>query len=97
MIYVKIHSGMGDTMMAACDEDVLGNTYSGNGARITVSEAFYNGELVPEEIFVERMGRMTNMNLVGERTVSLAVENGYVSEGCIMEIGGVKHAQVVKL
>ena len=23
MIYVKIHSGMGDTMMAACDEDAL--------------------------------------------------------------------------
>ena len=97
MIYIRVHKGLDDTVLAACDEDVLGKTYSGNDMRITVHESFYNGELVPEEIFVEHMSRVSIMNLVGERTISLAIENGHVSEDCVIEIGGVKHAQVVKI
>jgi hypothetical protein len=36
------------------------------------------------------------MNLVGERAISLAIENGHVSEDCVLIIGDTKHAQVVK-
>ena len=97
MIYVRLHKGTDDMILAACDEDILGQTFSGDDMRITVSEKFYNGELVPEETFIERMKSVTIMNLVGERTVSIAIEQGHVSEDCILEIGGVKHAQVVKL
>ena len=97
MIYIRIHDSLDDTVLAACDEDVLGKTYSGNDMRITVHEGFYNGELVPEEVFIDYMERFPIMNLVGERTISLAIENGHVSEDCVLEIGGVKHAQVVKI
>lgn len=97
MIYVRIHKAADDIILAACDEDVLGKTFTGDEMRITVSERFYNGELVPEETFIQRMESVTIMNLVGERAVALAIENGHVSEDCILEIGGVKHAQVVKL
>ena len=96
MIYVRIHSNRDERILAACDEEVLGNTYRGNGMRITVSEEFYNGELVPEEAFVERMKSATIMNLVGHRTIGLAVENGFVDEDCILVIGETRHAQVVK-
>ena len=97
MIYVKIHKAQGDTILAACDEDVLGKTFRGNDMRITVSEKFYNGYLVTEEEFVDRMDAYTIMNLVGDRVIALAIENGHVSEDCVLEIGDVKHAQVVKL
>jgi hypothetical protein len=96
MIYVRIHSNRDERILAACDEDVLGNTYRGNGIMITVNDEFYNGELVPEEAFVERMRSATIMNLVGERTISLAIENGFVDEDCVLVIGETKHAQVVK-
>ena len=43
------------------------------------------------------MESVTIMNLVGERAIALAIERGHVSEDCIMDIGGVKHAQVVKI
>lgn len=97
MIYIRLHKGTDDMILAACDEDILGQTFSGDDMRITVSEKFYNGELVPEETFIERMKSVTIMNLVGERTVSIAIEQGHVSEDCVFDIGGVKHAQVVKL
>ena len=35
------------------------------------------------------------MNLVGERAVALAISEGKVSPDSVIEIGGVKHAQVV--
>ena len=97
MIYVKIHKGQGETILAACDEDVLGKTFKGNDMRIPVSEGFYNGFLVTEEEFIDRMDAYTIMNLVGEKVIALAIENGHVSEDCVLEIGDVKHAQVVKL
>ena len=97
MIYIRVHEAQNDRILAACDEEILGKTFSGNDMRITVSEGFYNGELVPEEIFIERMKEATIMNLVGEKVIALAIENGHVDEDCILEIGEVKHAQVVKL
>ena len=96
MIYVRMHKGRDDIILAACDEEVIGKTFKGDGMRITVSEDFYNGELVPEEVFIERMRSATIMNLVGERTIALAVENGHVHENCVLQIGETKHAQVVK-
>ena len=97
MIYIRMHIADGDRLLAACDEEVLGRTYSGNGMRITVSEKFYNGELVSEEAFIEHMRSATIMNLVGERAISTAIEQGHVDENNVLIIGDVKHAQVVKI
>lgn len=81
--------------MAACDQEILGMTFRGNGAKIKVSETFYGGELVSEDVFVERTRSVTIMNLVGNRVVDRAVKEGLVSENSVMVIGEVKHAQVV--
>jgi len=96
MIYVRLHRGRDDIILAACDEEVIGRTFRGDGMKITVSEEFYNGELIPEEAFVERMRSVTIMNLVGERTIALAIENGHVDGSNVLQIGETKHAQVVK-
>jgi len=93
MIYVKIHVRGTERLLAACDEELLGKTFSGDGTRLKVSETFYKGELVSEDAFRERMKSVTVMNLVGERAVSIAREAGYVSEA--VDIGGAKHAQAV--
>lgn len=96
-MYVRIHTHGNERILAACDEDVLGKTFEGNGARITVSESFYRGEPVSPEAFIERMKSVTIMNLVGEEVVALAIAEGKVSPDSVMEIGGVRHAQVVLL
>lgn len=96
-MFVRIHTHGNERILAACDEDILGMTFEGDGARIRVSEAFYKGESIPPEAFIERMKSVTIMNLVGEEVVSLAIAEGKVSPECVMEIGGVKHAQVVLL
>ncbi len=96
-MYVRIHTHGNERILAACDEDVLGMTFEGGGARLRVNETFYKGETVTPEAFVERMKSVTIMNLVGEEVVALAIAEGKISPDCIMVIGGVKHAQVVLL
>jgi hypothetical protein len=95
MIYVKIHVHKHDRILAACDEEVLGKIFSGNDIKIEVSEGFYGGELISEEDFVERTKSVSIMNLVGNAVVERAIAEGIVSEEYVLEIGEIKHAQVV--
>lgn len=97
MISARIHVHEKERVLAACDEDILGMTFRGDGVKITVSEIFYGGEIITKEVFVERTKSVTIMNLVGNKVVAAAVEAGLVSEDRIMDIGGVKHAQVVMM
>ena len=96
-MYVRIHVHSDDVILAACDEDILGMTFRGDGMKITVTESFYKGESLEREAFVERMKSVSVMNLVWNEVVRIASEEGYVSPGSIVEIGGVKHAQVVMM
>ncbi|MCL2032203.1 MAG: DUF424 family protein [Methanomassiliicoccaceae archaeon] len=95
MISCKIHVHENERILAACDLEILGMTFRGDGVKIKVSEIFYGGEAVSEEAFVERTRSVTIMNIVGNRAVEIAVKEGLVSEQSVMVIGEVKHAQVV--
>lgn len=96
-MYVRIHFHNDDVILAACDEDILGMTFRGDGMKITVNESFYKGEALGKDAFVERMKSVSVMNLVGNEVVAIALEEGYVSPDSVVEIGGVKHAQVVMM
>ena len=63
-MFVRIHNCDGEMMLAACDEDLIGMTFRGDGTRITVSERFYKGESVDATTLAERMKSVSIMNLV---------------------------------
>jgi hypothetical protein len=94
-MFVKIHRSDSDTILAACDEELVGRTFRGEGTRLDVSEIFYKGESIDREALVERMKSASVMNLVGEEVVTIAIEEGYATADSIIEIDGVKHVQVV--
>jgi hypothetical protein len=94
-MFVKIHRDERETILAACDEELVGRTFRSEGARLDVSEIFYKGESVGREVLVERMKSATIMNLVGEEVVAIAIEQGYATESSVIEIDGIRHLQVV--
>lgn len=96
MICARTHIGSGEKILAACDEEVLGKTFKGNGMKIEVFPSFYEDIKVPDEEFILLMRSATIMNLVGEHVIDLAIANGYVKEENVFTIGETKHAQVVK-
>ncbi len=97
MICLRVYSRSGETLLAACDKDILGKTFKGNGLTITVSKSFYSGEDADEDILVNRLQLATVANLVGKETIEIATRHGFVDPDCVMDIGGVPHAQMARM
>lgn len=95
MFLVKVHRHSDETILAACDAEIIGETFRGNGMRIFVSRGFYGGDETTAEELLAAFGNVTVINLVGNRAVDLAVEAGVVDPDKVFTIGGVKHAQAV--
>jgi hypothetical protein len=94
-MFVKIHVTDKDVILAACDEELVGKVFRGDGTRLDVSEVFYKGESVSRDVLANKMKSVTIMNLVGEGAVAVAIEEGYATEDSVIEIDGVRHVQVV--
>jgi hypothetical protein len=97
MISVKTYRRGSETLVAACDLDIIGRTFRSKGMKIEVSEGFYKGESADEDLLVNRLEMATIANLVGKRTIEIAVRRGFVDSGCVIEIGGVPHAQMARM
>jgi hypothetical protein len=97
MISVKVHRQGMETLVAACDLDILGKTFKGKGLKIQVSEGFYKGESGNEDMLVNRLEMATIANLVGKKTIEIAIKRGFVDPGCVIDIGGVPHAQMARM
>lgn len=93
-IYLSIHRRGSDVLVAACDKDVLGRTFSGKGVSITANKEFYCGKLSDAKELERVLSDATMANLLGNGVVSFAVRKGFIKEENVLDIGGVKHAQL---
>ena len=94
---MKIHQspGTGD-IVAVCDRELLNTTISHEKCTVTITEYFYGNSPVSEAEVRQVLERADNINLIGERAVSVAVDMGILSRsGCIL-IGTVPHAQIYR-
>jgi len=96
-ISVKVHTSGKEVLVAACDEDLLGQTYRSDKLKIHVSRDFYGGQVCDEAVLVSRLNMATIANLVGKRTVEVAVKHGFVDADCVLVIDGVPHAQMARM
>lgn len=96
-LYLKVYRVSGEVMVALCDEDLLGSKFSSRGLTLHVNPEFYGGELVGEEEAIEALKSATIANIVGVKSVELALREGIVHEDSVVYIGGVPHVQMVKV
>ena len=98
-MYVKIHEDKryDRLVVAICDEDLIGKEFSEGNAKLSITERFYKGEKKSEEEIIKIMKDADNLNLVGKKTISLAIKQEIVSEKFLIKIKGVPHAQVYAL
>jgi len=97
MICIKVYTQGLERLVAACDQDIVGKTFKSDGLVLEVSESFYHGDDVDEDALVNWLRLATVANLSGRRTVSIAIEHGFVDKDCVLEIGGVPHAQMTRM
>jgi uncharacterized protein len=97
-MYLKIHRSRdtGD-IVAVCDRELLNTTICHEKLTITITDSFYGNTPATDEEVREALKHAGNINLIGERSVSLAIGMGLLTKsGCIM-IGTVPHAQIYQL
>ena len=86
-------------IIAACDNEILGKILVDREREIEfkVSEEFYGNEIFEWEEIVDSISNGRNVNLVGNNIVELAIKNGLIDPKNVIEIEGVKHAQIYSL
>jgi uncharacterized protein len=97
-MFLKVHCspGTGD-IVAVCDRELLNTTISDGELSVQITEGFYGNTPASEEMVRTALKKAGNINLMGKRSVKIAVEMGLVTpSGCKM-IGDIPHAQVYSL
>ncbi|MFB6202209.1 MAG: DUF424 domain-containing protein [Halorhabdus sp.] len=82
-------------LVAVCDADVLGETLVDGNISLSVTEEFYGGDHASEQRVADSLARCDTANLVGTDAVSLAIRQGFVEEGNVLDIDGTPHAQLL--
>jgi hypothetical protein len=97
-MYVKVHRNpAGDEVVAVCDRELLNTSIASGDLEIHISEPFYGGKLSTADEVGKLLIASDNVNIMGERSVALAIELGLVGkDGCI-RIGSVPHAQIIRI
>ncbi|WP_292395982.1 DUF424 domain-containing protein [Methanoculleus sp. UBA303] len=97
-MYLKVHRmpGAGE-VVAVCDSELLNVTLMHGDVEVCITGGFYGTECAAEEEVREALTGATNANLIGKRTVALAIAMGLITEeDCIM-IGDVPHVQIFRI
>ena len=86
----------GNVLVNICDEELIGRTVTEGKLKMHISKEFYYGELVDASEALDLIRKCSIVNLVGHRSVSLAVENHVGARQAIREIENVPFLMVYK-
>lgn len=91
---VKIHKKDGRTVVAVCDDNLIGQKIEDGDLQLDLSSDFYKGTSYSDKVLVRDIMRNADiLNVVGKVAVALAVEEGLIDKTHIITIKGIPHAQ----
>jgi hypothetical protein len=96
-IVMRVHRRGSEIVIAACDEELLGRVLKIGSRTYEISSSFYGSLKVENETLLIHLRQATMANLLGERTVRLAVKAGVVEQDATSHLDGVLHAEMVCL
>lgn len=98
MYYIKIIDSY-RYVVAICDKELLGRVFEEGKFQLDIKESFYKGEEVDEEELLEMIIKMARedatFNIVGKKSVSVALKAGVIAEEGVGKIQGVPFALVL--
>jgi len=96
-MYLKAYEQGRERLIAVCDCDILGWTFSEGQLKIDVSPDFFGGEKATCAEIEAALASATMANFVGCKTVRHAISLGYIEEENVLSIDGVLYAQMVRM
>lgn len=96
---MKVHEHTRGKIIAACDRGLVGKVLHEGDAVLDLKEyaSFYKGEPAEEADLLKAMRGASSLNLVGEKAVSVALEQGILEQNDVKYINGVPHIQIYRI
>ena len=95
---IKTHKAY-RTIVALCDSDLIGKTFSEGIRQIEITSNFFQGEEKNKEEILEILTDLekedATFNIVGKESVECAIQTGIIGKDGFMEINGVPVALVL--
>ncbi len=93
----KIHEIQNHTLLAICDDELLGKKIETEKIEFNVSERFYGGDEINEEELVNLFENSNSINVIGNKSVEILQKKGLINESSIINISNIKHVQIYKV
>lgn len=98
VMLVKIHKAYRD-VVAVCDTELIGKKFEEGIKQLDIRENFYNGEEKSKDELIELLQDLatedSTFNIVGEKSVQVALEAGIIAEEGVRRIQGIPFALVL--
>lgn len=94
---VKAYQQGVQRLVAACDAELVNTSHREGKFRLDVPASFYDGLRVDADSLGAYLRGATVANLVGRRSVDVAVALGLVDPANVLVVSGVPHAQFLVL
>ena len=96
-VYLNVISCKNQTIVAVCDEEILGKTFKEGKLKLEISNKFYKGSRVKLHEAIEFITNADIANLSGKSIVNSAIKNGLADRHAIIAVSGIPHLQILKL
>jgi hypothetical protein len=96
-VYLRVFRDPNRTLVAICDSALIGKTFREGKVKLDVKAEFYRGSLTSVEKAMEALESADIGNLVGDVSVSAAIDRGLVDSAAIIKVNGIPHVQIVKM
>ena len=85
------------TLVAACDPELIGETFREGKLKLEVRQEFYQGARASVADALAAIDTADVANLVGRTIVEAAVQRRLVDPTAIVRISGIPHVQIVRM
>ena len=93
----KVISASGNLMLNICDSELVDKTFHDGNTKIKINSNYYAERDVDEHEAKNLLKKCSSINMVGEKTISLATSLGIGSEKSIRRIEGIPFLLVFKV
>ena len=94
---VKSHKRENKILLSVCDDDLLGKKFTEGEKQLDLTSEFYAGEQVTKTEASDLMRNVDYLNIVGKKSVQLAIDEELIEEENVIFIDGIPSAQAVIL
>lgn len=90
---VKLHESKNGTIVCVVDKEILGQKFEEGELQLDLSSNFYKGEEKAIDEVGDLIRNAYGINIVGERAIKLAIEEGVIEVNMVKKIANIPYYQ----